>query len=165
MKDTPERELKFEVGPRFRLPKLPGEALPRRMFVSVYYDADDHRLARGGVSVRRRTEKRHHRWQIKLPRGAARLEMELPGPPTAVPPELCRLVSVYTRGAEPAPVATLLTRRSGVLVRDLQGPVAEVVLDSVSVFEERRVVQRFREVKVELVGRDEQALEHLGSTL
>ena len=165
MKETLERELKLDVGPRFRLPKLPGEPLPRRMFVSVYYDGHDHRLARNGVTVRRRTEKRQHRWQVKLPRGAARLEIELPGSPTIIPPELGRLLSVYTRGADLAPIATLLTRRSGVLVRDLRGPVAEVVLDSVSVFEDRRIVQRFREVEIELVGGDEQALEHLGDAL
>ncbi len=165
MRETLERELKFDVGPRFRLPKLPGEPLPRRTFVSVYYDSPDHGLARQGVTVRRRTEKRQHVWQVKLPRGAARLEIELTGPPTVLPPELGRLLSVYLRGVELAPLATLLTRRSGVLVRDLQGPVAEVVLDSVSVFEDGRVAQRFREVEVELVGGDEQALERLGALL
>ncbi|MGH7331819.1 MAG: CHAD domain-containing protein [Candidatus Rokuibacteriota bacterium] len=165
MTETLERELKFDVGPRFRLPKLPGEPLPRRMFVSVYYDSPGHCLARHGVTVRRRTEKRRHRWQVKLPRGAARLELEMPGEPTVIPPDLRRLLSVYIRGADLAPIATLLTRRSGVLVRDLRGPVAEVVLDSVSVFEDRRVAQRFREVEVELVGGDEQELERLGAML
>jgi len=165
MKETLERELKLDVGLRFRLPKLPGEPLPRRMFVSVYYDTSDHRLARQGVTVRRRTEKRQHRWQVKLPRGAARMELELLGQPTVIPLELLRLLSVYIRGATLTPIATLLTRRSGVLVRDLRGPVAEVVLDSVSVFEDRRVTQRFREVEVELVGGDERSLEHLGAML
>ena len=39
-----ERELKLDVGPRFRLPELPGQPPPARTFVSVYYDTPDHRL-------------------------------------------------------------------------------------------------------------------------
>src|SRR5262245_28330347 len=163
---TLERELKFEVGPSFRLPKLPGEVLPRRTFMSVYHDTADHRLARHGVTVRRRTEKRTHRWQAKFPRGAARLELEVRGGADEPPDEVRRLLAVYTRGAALAPVATLLTRRSGVLVRDLRGPLAEVVLDSVSVFEGDHVAQRFREVEAELVGAGtEHDLQNLGALL
>src|ERR1700756_1991084 len=90
-----ERELKLDVGPRFRLPELPGKALPARTFVSVYYDTPDHRLARHGVTVRRRTEKRRPRWQLKLPRGAARLELELESSATAVPEKVRRLLVAY----------------------------------------------------------------------
>jgi CHAD domain-containing protein len=163
---TIERELKLEVGPGFRLPRLPGEPMAPRVFVSVYYDTADHRLARHQVTARRRTEKRRHRWQVKLPRGAARLELELRGSNAEPPPDVRRLLAIYTREAPLVPVATLLTRRSGVTVTDLRGPVAEVVLDSVSVFEGRRVAQRFREVEVELVGRGtEQDLQHIGALL
>jgi CHAD domain-containing protein len=163
---TIERELKLEVGPGFRLPKLPGEPLAPRVFVSVYYDTADHGLARHQVTARRRTEKRRHRWQVKLPRGAARLELEVGGSAVEPPFDVRRLLAVYTRGAPLVPVATLLTRRSGVAVTDLRGPVAEVVLDSVSVFEGRRVAQRFREVEVELVGRGtEEDLQHIGALL
>jgi CHAD domain-containing protein len=166
LRKTIERELKLEVGSAFRLPALPGEPLSRRIFVSVYHDTADHQLARHRVTLRRRTEKRKHRWQVKLPRGAARLELELSGSATEPPEEVRRLLAVYTRGAALAPIATLLTRRSGVLVRDLRGPVAEVVLDAVSVFEGGRVAQRFREVEVELVGGGtEPDLEHIGAML
>lgn len=165
MKQTIERELKFEVGPAFRLPELPGTPLSPRVFVSTYYDTPDHRLARHGVTVRLRTERRTHRWQVKLPRGVARLEVELPGAPGPPPEPVRRLVVVFTRGEELAPVAALRTRRSGVLVRDLRGPVAEVVVDSVAVLEGRQVTQRFREAEVELVREDEEALERLGVLL
>ena len=166
MDQTVERELKLEVAPNFRLPKLPGEPFTPRVFVSVYYDTSDHRLARHHVTLRRRTEKRRHRWQAKLPRGAARLEAEARGSAVEPPLDIRRLLAVYTRGAALAPIATLLTRRSGVTVHDLRGPVAEVVLDSVSVFEGRRVAQRFREVEVELLGSGtEQDLQHIGALL
>jgi CHAD domain-containing protein len=165
MEATVERELKLEIGPGFRLPKLPGEPLTPRIFVSVYYDTADHRLAGHGVTLRRRTEKRQHRWQAKLPRGAARLELSVRGAVGEPPPEVQRLLAVYARGAALGPVATLLTRRSGVLVQDLRGPVAEVVVDSVSVFEGRRVARRFRELEVELVGGTEQDLQQIGAVL
>ena len=166
MDQTVERELKLEVAPNFRLPTLPGEPFTPRVFVSVYYDTSDHRLARHHVTLRRRTEKRRHRWQAKLPRGAARLEVEARGSAVEPPLDIRRLLAVYTRGAALAPIATLLARRSGVTVQDLRGPVAEVVLDSVSVFEGRRVAQRFREVEVELLGSGtEQDLQDIGALL
>jgi CHAD domain-containing protein len=165
MEGALERELKLDVGPRFRLPKLPGEPLAPRTFVSVYYDTPDHQLARHGVTVRRRTEKRQHRWQVKLPRGAARLELELRSQTTETPREVRELLAVYTRGASLGPIATLRTRRSGMVVSDLRGPLAEVVLDSVSAFEGRRVAQRFREVEIELRGGTEQDLERIGALL
>ncbi len=166
MKQTLERELKLDVGPGFRLPQLPGRPFAPRVFVSTYYDTPDHRLARAGVTVRCRTERRRHRWQVKLPREGARLELDLPGSPTQPPDELGRLLRAFTRGADLAPIAALRTRRSGVLVRVRGKPVAEVVLDSVAVLDGRRVKRRFREVEIELVGgADPQALERLGDLL
>ena len=161
-----ERKLKLDVGPRFRLPELPGQSLPARTFVSVYYDTPDHRLARHGVTVRRRTEKRRPRWQVKLPHDAARLELELESSAPAVPEEVRRLLVAYTRGESLVPVATLRTRRSGVRVSSLQGPVAEIVLDVASVLEGPRVAQRFREVEVELTERGvEEDLDRIGALL
>jgi CHAD domain-containing protein len=160
-----ERERKFEVGPAFRLPALPGTPLARRTFVSVYYDTPDHRLARHGVILRRRSERRKSRWQVKLPRGAAGIDVKCAGAAVPPPDQIRKLLPVYTRGAELAAIATLASRRSGVLVRDARGPAAEVVLDRVSVVEGRAIAQRFGEVEVELLGDDEETLERLGTLL
>jgi CHAD domain-containing protein len=166
VKQTLERELKLDVEPGFRLPRLPGRPLVPRVFVSRYYDTPDHRLARHGVTLRCRTEKRRPLWQVKLPRRAARLELELPGASSRLPDELRRLLRVYTREAVLVPIATLHTRRAGVLVRERGRPVAEVVVDSVAVLDGRKVKRRFREVEVELVGAgDDQILERLGALL
>ncbi len=166
MKQTLERELKLDVERSFRLPALPGQSLPPRVFVSRYFDTPDHRLARHGVTLRCRVEKRRSLWQVKLPRGAARLELELAAPPSRLPDEIGCLLRVYARDADVVPVATLRTRRTGVLVREKGHPVAEVVLDSVAVLDGRRVKRRFREVEVELVGAgDEKVLERVGATL
>lgn len=166
MKQTLERELKLDVEPGFRLPRLPGRPLVPRTFVSRYYDTPDHRLARHGVTLRCRIENRRPLWQVKLPRQAARLELELPGSALRLPDEVGHLLHVYTRGAELGPIATLRTRRAGVLVRERGHPVAEVVLDSVAVLDGRKVKRRFREVEVELVGAvDAEVLERLGARL
>jgi uncharacterized protein YjbK len=78
MKATLERELKLGAGPRFRLPALPGEPLAPRTLTNIYLDTPDHRLAVAGVTLRRRLEGRKSLWQLKLPQGKARLELELP---------------------------------------------------------------------------------------
>src|SRR5262245_16714157 len=166
VKHTLERELKLDVELGFRLPRLLGRPLAPRVFVSTYHDTPDHRLARHGVTLRCRTEKGQHHWQVKLPRRAARLELESPGSPSRLPDELQRLLHVYTREAKLGPVATLRTRRVGVLVREHRKPVAEVVLDSVAVLDGRRVKRRFREVEIELVGQgDERTLERIDTLL
>jgi CHAD domain-containing protein len=166
MKRTLERELKLDVEPGFRLPRLPGRPLAPRTFVSRYYDTPDHRLARRGVTLRCRIERRRPLWQVKLPREAARLEVEVAGSPFRLPDELGRLLRAYTRGADLAPIAALRTRRVGVLVRDRRRPVAEVVLDSVAVLDGQRVKRRFREVEIELVGKgDAGDLERIGALL
>src|SRR5262249_18497437 len=152
VKQTIERELKLGVEPGFRLPRLSGQALAPRIFVSRYVDTPDHRLARHGVTLRCRTERRRPLWQAKLQRREGRPALEGSGPPSKVPDELRRLLRVYTGEADLVPIATLRTRRTGVLVRERGKPVAEVVLDSVAVLDGRMVKRRFREVEVELVG-------------
>lgn len=166
-----ERELKLDAGPRFRLPDLPGERLAPRVLTSVYLDTPDHRLAAAGVTLRRFVEGGRSHWQLELPRGKAPLEREVPpgprgGPGRDVPPaELVDLVTAPTRGAAIGPVATLRSRREGILVRDARGPIAEVVLESVRVVQGPRTVGRFREIEIERTGGEESALVDLEQTL
>ncbi|HXJ78647.1 MAG TPA: CYTH and CHAD domain-containing protein [Candidatus Methylomirabilis sp.] len=165
MKEPNERTLTYDVGAAFRLPQLPGTPLTRRAFVSTYYDTPDLRLARHGTTVLRRMERRKSRWQVKLARGVARLDVELPGAAGPPPEAINKILLAYARGAELLPVATLAARRSGVLVRDLDSPVAEVVLERVSVLEDGHVAQQFREIEVRLIGHDEDVLQRLGALL
>ena len=78
LKETLEREIKLRAGPEFELPELGGEAIEPREFDSTYHDTRDHRLARHGVTLRHRIENRKGAWQLKLPQGNARLELEVP---------------------------------------------------------------------------------------
>jgi CHAD domain-containing protein len=151
IKSTEEHELKLAVEAGFELPELGGTELEPRLFTSTYHDAPDLRLARLGITLRRRTENGKALWQLKLPQGDHRLELEVPGPPVKPPAELTRLLVGVLRAAPLAPVATLRTRRKGIRVTRKSQPLADVVVDSVSVLQARRVVARFRELEIERI--------------
>jgi CHAD domain-containing protein len=168
---TDERELKLDVPDGFALPELSGEPLASRVFVSTYYDTADHRLARAGITLRRREENGLSAWQLKLPRGASRLEVEHEGGPARPPRQLQDALLGVTRGEKLESVARLRTRREGVLVADQEQPLAEVVLDVVAVLDGSHVVQEFRELEVEArdgdgraLGRIEKDLRRAGAT-
>ena len=165
MKETLERELKLSVDRGFRLPELPGRSLARHTLTSTYHDSRDFRLARAGVTLRRRVENRKSVWQLKLPRGAARLELEVPGGPGDPPAALVELLPAYLRGAPLEPVATLRTKRSGVRVRDDGGTVADVTIDAVGVYDNGKSIGSFREVEVELIEGDEKGLKRIDRAL
>lgn len=154
-----ERELKLVPGEGFRLPAL-GKELPPRTFVSTYHDTPDLRLARHGLTFRHRVEDGVGAWQLKIPRGAARIELEAAGPPARPPAELLELLVAYLRGTELARVARLRTRRQ---TRRVGG--AEIVDDSVAVLDGQRVSGRFRELEVELLDGDEKALRRVERAL
>lgn len=160
MRETLEREIKLAPKEGFILPDLGGERVPTRVFVSTYHDTSDLRLGRHGVTFRHRVEDGTGLWQLKLPRGAARIELELPGPPSRPPAEMLALLPAYLRGADLVPVARLRTRREGVRTRG-----AEIVDDNVAVIEGQRVARRFRELEVELLEGDERTLRRLEKEL
>lgn len=162
---TLERELKLGARRGFRLPPLPGEPLEPRVFTSTYYDTDDYRLARRGVTLRRRVERARGVWQLKLPRGLARLELEAPGGPGAPPAELAELLTAYVRGRSLGAVAKLRTRRSGIRVTNGGGPVADVTVDLVSILADRRIAGSFREIEAELVNGGEKELRRIEKAL
>ncbi len=148
---TLDLELKLGLTRRFRLPELAGEPIPPRLVTATYYDSADLRLTRAGVTLRRRVERRRGAWQLKLQRGGARVDLELPGAPGALPEQLRDLVTAYLRGAELQPVGVVRTRRSGVHMTDADGPLAEVTVDAAAVVENGRVVRSFRDLEAELV--------------
>ena len=161
VRTTREHELKLSVSDGFRLSDLEGVELPSRDFVSTYFDTPDLTLARNGLTLRHRAEEGSRLWQLKIPSGAARLEIEAPGSPAQPPAELLALLVVHLRGVKPARVARLRTRR-----KTLRTAGAEIVEDSVSVMEGQRVKGRFRELEVELVGEgDERTLRRLEKQL
>lgn len=165
MRETSEIEVKLAVPPGYALPELAGEPLEPRTFTSHYHDTADRALARRGVTLRRRVEKRRGLWQLKLPRGGERLELETHGGPARPPEELARLLVGLVRGRPLEPIATLRTRREGLRAHvDGQG-VADVTLDTVSVLDGRRVQERFVELEVEALAGGKDVLPRLVRTL
>ncbi|MCP9485140.1 MAG: CYTH and CHAD domain-containing protein [Gaiellaceae bacterium MAG52_C11] len=160
MRETLEREVKLRAGEAFELPELGGQTIEPRLFDSTYHDSRDHRLAQYGATLRHRVENGKGLWQLKLPRGVARLELELEGRPTRPPEKMLTLLPAYLRGAKLVPVARLRTRRTGVRVDG-----AEIVHDSVSVLDDDRVSRSFDELEVELIEGDEKALRRIEKAL
>ena len=169
--DTREIEMKYEAGPETVLPPLEdlptvaGEAGPdEEKLEAEYYDTEDLRLLRAGVTLRRRRGGKDAGWHLKLPVGPhARREIRLP-PGRAgrtVPAELAGLVRVYTRGEPLVAVARIATvRRTRTLIDEAGTSLAEVVADEVSAqtLGDSTTLSSWREVEVELTGGDRHLL-------
>lgn len=171
-----EREDKYDVDPGWRLPELasglPSGSRQERTtvrFSSLYYDTADFALLNQRITLRRRTGDSDTGWQLKLPEGAARLELRLPdkeGP--KVPTELQDLTLGIRLGARLVPVAKIDTERRVLQIVDNAGrQLAEVADDLVlaAALGETVTISRWREVEVELGAGDEALLRAVGDRL
>lgn len=154
---TLERERKL-VGPAETLAALDGEPIEPRLFTSTYHDTGDRRLARHGITLRRRLENGVNLWQLKLPREGGRLELEEPGGPGGVPEPLARLLVGVLHGAELEEAAAIQTRRTGKRAT-LAGGTVEATVDEVTLLDGQRAENGFTELEVELVEGDVGAVE------
>ncbi|GAC1444675.1 MAG: CYTH and CHAD domain-containing protein [Mycobacteriales bacterium] len=166
-----EEETKFGVHGLFVLPDLlDAEAgivtvvpRPRLNLRATYVDTPSLRLAREGITLRHRTGEGAARWTLKLPTkpatkpakggdgdGLVRDEITVFADAAAVPADLLELLVGVLRGDPVGPVAVLSTHRVTLELLDEDGRVlGEVVDDTVSLLEGRRVVSRFREIEIE----------------
>ena len=161
-----EREMKLEVERGYRMPDLSslreglrGEPLETQRFVTIYHDVDDLRLVRWGASLRFRAAEG---WTVKLPQAVdgaltVRQEHTFEGGKARPPAEAVDLVRGLVRGGTVRPVARLQTerQRTRIVRAGDDHHLAEVVVDDVSVFDGRRIVERFTEAEVELVDGDD----------
>ena len=175
---TPELELKFSAPADFAAGALTSQAgiegiaeLPALKLVAVYYDTDDLRLARAGVTLRYRTgDDNGAAWTLKLPTlDTPELRDEVvigQANRNNVPDEARRLTTAFARGAELRRVARLRTRRRRWSLRELGGrELAELVDDRVSVLDGRRVTQRFHELEIEARSSDLAGLRRIETAL
>jgi CHAD domain-containing protein len=156
---SPEREIKLQAPPGFRLPELGGDGFvtstrETRRIATVYLDTPDLRIARWGCSLRHRGGEG---WTVKLPPSEEgslllRREHRFEGDEPRRPPEAAvDLLRAYVRGAPLVAVARLRTvRREVELTDELGRPLVAVTDDEVSVMDGRRVATRFREIEIEL---------------
>jgi CHAD domain-containing protein len=166
-----ETEAKYDAPagaglPRLdRLPQVAAVSGPEQQRLEAeYYDTDDLRLLRAGITLRQRSGGDDAGWHLKLPLGhSTRREIRRPlnGDVRGVPAELASLVRVHTRGVPLRPVARMTTvRQRLVLLDDAGKSLAEVAADDVSAqaLGPMTAVSRWQEVEVELTGGDRRLL-------
>ena len=161
----PKREIKLTVAPDFRLPQLLGTPLSRRLVVSTYYDTEAFDLARAHITLRYRIERGKKAWQLKIPLGDHRQEVEVADGESHPPSFLCDVLMLHLTQKKLLPAVTLRVWRTGILVRQGRIPVTEIALDTVSVEKQGRVIQRFRELELERRQGDEHSLPSLEQQL
>jgi len=173
---TKETERKYEPVDAGLLAGVPGVRVVGSgedvLLDAVYHDTADFRLARAGVTLRRRSGGADAGWHLKLPiKGDARDEIHAKDSKKdakRVPKELADLVLGLTRGEPLAPVAHIRTRRKRWELLDGDGRVAaELVEDDVEAqtLGENEEMKTWREIEVELVAGGREVFETVERTL
>lgn len=157
-----ERERKYEIGPATVVPRLAGiagvkkqEAPEERMLDATYYDTDGFRLARAGITLRRRTGGTDAGWHVKLPVSKdTRQELQFPlGDSQKVPGRLRKLMRAYTLGEELHSIARLRTDRFEHRLTDARGRTLAVLTDDHVTGEvggDTVLLDQWRELELEL---------------
>ena len=155
-----EREEKFEVDRNWELPDV-GELVPEggrvievvRRLESTYFDTPERRLLEFGVTLRRRVGGGETGWQLKVPAGSARTELQSKSTRPTIPKDLSGAVAGLRGDRELLPVASVSTTRTGRRVVDADGEVLfEIADDDVqtTTLGEEATTRAWREVEVEL---------------
>lgn len=172
-----EVERKFRVPGGFGVPDLASipavarvESQPAFTMRNDYYDTEDLRLFRWGITLRRREGGPDAGWHLKLPVSGygegVRDEIRAPLS-SEVPAELRRLVTPFVRTSDVKRVAGLHTHRAPVVLIDRAGvPRIEVVDDHVDIIGG----ESFREIEAEALpgpagALDEVMMQHVSEAL
>jgi CHAD domain-containing protein len=173
-----ETEQKYEVEGDVALPSFAD--LPRvatesdseiQTLTAEYYDTDDLRLLRAGITLRRREDGPDEGWQLKLPDVApetARVDRHRKSGGDPVPAELARLVRAHARDVALRPVALIETRRRLTTLRDAAGTsLAEIAVDEVAAqsLGASTTLSRWNEIEIELTGGRPRLLRAAGERL
>jgi CHAD domain-containing protein len=163
-----ETEIKYELPAGVALPKLDKLASISRVRPAAdenldaqYFDTDDLRLIRSGVTLRRRVGGHDEGWHLKTPAGPyTRREIHAPlrdGDDLQVPGELLELIRVHTRGKPVRPMAVIRTQRQRLELLDRSGDsLAELAIDDVRAHRQDgdATPRDWQEVELELTGGD-----------
>ncbi len=154
MRETLEREAKWDVDEQFTLPALDdildgGKVRHSTVdLVSTYYDTADRDLETCGVLLRRREGDDDTGWQLKLPATGGRTELQWPVSKT-LPAELSHLLTGVSLAKPLSDIATIHTVRERYRINDKKTLVAELVDDHVQAVAGGRELS-WRELEVEL---------------
>ena len=145
-----EHEIKFHIPPRYAIPEQLGIPLSPRVFTSTYFDSEKHLLGKLGLTLRKRVERGRGVWQLKIPSGEYRIELEIDSGSRHIPEPFLQLLTAFFRKHEPVQLGKLRTWRTGRVIQEEGKFVVEVTLDSVALLRENKIISRFREMELEL---------------
>jgi CHAD domain-containing protein len=159
MRVVEEREDKLEVDPDWVMPQLKrlvpdGGRLDQevRTLDNTYFDTPSAGLRLFGVTLRRRVGGSETGWQLKVPNGTNRTELQSGSRGKSLPGALAKAVAGLRAGERLDPVATVKTTRTAYRVLNRDGElVLEIADDQVeSGPPDGEPLDSWREVEIEL---------------
>jgi len=155
-----EQEDKFDVDSDWVMPQL-AELLPDggrldhevRKLDNTYFDTPGAGLRVFGITLRRRVGGSETGWQLKIPSGTARTELQSGSRAKTLPRALAEGVEGLLAGESLDPVASIMTTRTAYQLRNADGElVLEVADDQVESGppDGESTLHTWREVEVEL---------------
>jgi CHAD domain-containing protein len=155
-----EQESKFEVDQDWVMPPVTdlvpnGGRLDQevRKLHSTYFDTPGAGLRLFGITLRRRIGGSETGWQLKVPSGSARTELQSGSQAKTLPPPLTEGVAGLRAGESLDPVATIVTARTAYRLLNADGQlVAEIADDQVQSGppDGKSMLHSWRELEVEL---------------
>ena len=160
MRVVTERENKFEVDADWVLPQLAdlrpdGGRLDHavRKLDNTYFDTPSAGLRLFGITLRRRVGGSETGWQLKVPSGTARTELQSGSRTKTPPPAVATAVAGLLAGESLGPVAKIVTTRTAYRFLNADGElVMEIADDQVESgpLDGESTLHSWREVEVEL---------------
>jgi CHAD domain-containing protein len=160
MRVLEEREDKFDVDPNWVMPQVmrlvpDGGRVDKevRRLEHTYFDTPVAGLRLFGVTLRRRIGGLETGWQLRVPNGTARTELQSGSRAKKLPPALAQGVEGLLVGESIDPIATVITTRTAYRVLDSGGElVLEIADDQVEArpLDGESALHSWREVEAEL---------------
>jgi len=155
-----EQEDKFDVDPDWVMPQVTdlvpeGGSLEQqlRKLSSTYFDTSGSGLRLFGITLRRRVGGSETGWQLKVPNGTYRTELQSGSRAKTLPSALAEGVAGLLAGESLEPVATIVTTRTAYRILNADGKlVVEIADDQVESGppDGESMLHSWREVEVEL---------------
>jgi CHAD domain-containing protein len=160
MRTMTEQEDKFEVDPDWVMPQL-TELLPdggrldqqTRKLDNTYFDTPGAGLRLFGITLRRRIGGSETGWQLKIPSGTARTELQSGSRTKTLPPALEKGVEGLRAGESLDAVAAVKTTRTAYRLLNADGDlILEIADDQVESGppDGKSMLHSWREIEVEL---------------
>ena len=160
MRAVEEQEDKFEVDQDWVMPPV-ADLVPEggrldqevRKLHNTYFDTPGAGLRLFGITLRRRIGGSETGWQLKVPNGSARTELQSGSQAKTLPPPLAEGVEGLLATESLGPVATIVTARTAYRLLDADGEVVlEIADDQVQSGppDGQSMLHSWRELEVEL---------------